>query len=218
MSRKSWAYHTENQPWVLYRANLIIPSGEVTAITGSSGSGKSTIAKLMMGLLEPTNGDILFNGVSMRDLGPSKVRKVVGCVMQDDVLFQGTLRDNITLFEEENNEDRVQEVAQLACIQDDITSMPMGYRTMVGDMGSSLSGGQKQRIMLARALYRLPSAVLLDEASSHLDSETENRINVGLKSLGLTIVQIAHRIETIDSADHVLALRRDGTTEILRRR
>jgi ATP-binding cassette subfamily B protein RaxB len=209
--------YAENQPWVLNRANLVVPSGKMTAITGPSGCGKSTIAKLMMGLLEPINGDILFNGVSIRDIGPTKVRRVFGCVMQDDILFQGTLRDNITLFEEKDGQDRVHEVARLACIQDDIIRMPMGYRTMVGDMGSSLSGGQRQRMMLARALYRLPSAVILDEAGSHLDSETENRINMGLKSLGLTIVQIAHRRETVDSADHVLALKRDGTIEAMRR-
>ncbi|MDT9580885.1 peptidase domain-containing ABC transporter [Stenotrophomonas indicatrix] len=203
--------YADNQPWVLNNANAIIPAGQMTAITGASGTGKSTIAKLLVGLLTVNSGEILLNGIPLSHLGPTQARRMFGCVMQDDALFQGSLAENIALFQEGAPQQQIEHSAQAACIHDDISRMPMGYRTSVGDMGSTLSGGQRQRIMLARALYQQPQALLLDEATSHLDAETEQSINAHLKQMSLTVIQIAHRFETIDAADCVLRVHPDGS-------
>ncbi|WP_426788025.1 peptidase domain-containing ABC transporter [Xanthomonas campestris] len=207
--------YSDNQPWILYDASLLIPAASTTAICGPSGSGKSTLAKLLLGLAEAQQGDVLFNGRTIREMGPSEVRAQLACVMQDDVLFQGNLGENISFFDEKPNQSMIEEVASLSCIHGDISCMPMGYRTMVGDMGSSLSGGQKQRILLARALYRNPKALLLDEASSHLDQERETSIIRNLRSLKMTVIQIAHRKETLDSADRIFLVQ-DGKIRSLR--
>jgi ATP-binding cassette subfamily B protein RaxB len=203
--------YADNQPWVLNNANAIIPAGQMTAITGASGTGKSTIAKLLVGLLTVNSGEILLNGIPLSHLGPTQARRMFGCVMQDDALFQGSLAENIALFQEGAPQQQIEHSAQAACIHDDISRMPMGYRTSVGDMGSTLSGGQRQRIMLARALYQQPQALLLDEATSHLDAETEQSINAHLKQMSLTVIQIAHRFETIDAADCLLRVHPDGS-------
>ncbi|MEV5456594.1 ATP-binding cassette domain-containing protein, partial [Streptomyces sp. NPDC052535] len=201
----------DNQPWVLNNASAIIPAGQMTAITGASGTGKSTIAKLLVGLLTVNSGEILLNGIPLSHLGPTRARRMFGCVMQDDALFHGSLAENIALFQEGAPQQQIEHSAQAACIHDDISRMPMGYRTSVGDMGSTLSGGQRQRIMLARALYQQPQALLLDEATSHLDAETEQSINAHLKQMSLTVIQIAHRFETIDAADCLLRVHPDGS-------
>lgn len=203
--------YADNQPWVLNNANATIPAGQMTAITGASGTGKSTIAKLLVGLLTVNSGEILLNGIPLSHLGPTRARRMFGCVMQDDALFQGSLAENIALFQEGAPQQQIEHSAQAACIHDDISRMPMGYRTSVGDMGSTLSGGQRQRIMLARALYQQPQALLLDEATSHLDAETEQSINAHLKQMSLTVIQIAHRFETIDAADCLLRVHPDGS-------
>jgi len=203
--------YADNQPWVLNNANAIIPAGQMTAITGASGTGKSTIAKLLVGLLTVNSGEILLNGIPLSHLGPTQARRMFGCVMQDDALFQGSLAENIALFQEGAPQQQIEHSAQAACIHDDISRMPMGYRTSVGDMGSTLSGGQRQRIMLARAIYQQPQALLLDEATSHLDAETEQSINAHLKQMSLTVIQIAHRFETIEAADCLLRVHPDGS-------
>ncbi|KAG0947739.1 hypothetical protein G6F31_014157 [Rhizopus arrhizus] len=186
----------------------------MTAITGASGTGKSTIAKLLVGLLTVNSGEILLNGIPLSHLGPTQARRMFGCVMQDDALFHGSLAENIALFQEGAQQQQIEHSAQAACIHDDISRMPMGYRTSVGDMGSTLSGGQRQRIMLARALYQQPQALLLDEATSHLDAETEQSINAHLRQMSLTVIQIAHRFETIDAADCLLRVHPDGSRTI----
>ena len=127
--------------------------------------------------------------------------------MQDDALLSGSILDNISFFDEEIELDKVYQVAQLACIHETIRQLPMGYETLVGDMGSTLSGGQKQRILLARALYKKPKLLFLDEATSHLDEDNERRINQALASLNITQIIIAHRQETINMADRVIDLR-----------
>lgn len=203
--------YADNQPWVLNNASAIIPAGQMTAITGASGTGKSTIAKLLVGLLTVNSGEILLNGIPLSHLGPTRARRMFGCVMQDDALFHGSLAENIALFQEGAPQQQIEHSAQAACIHDDISRMPMGYRTSVGDMGSTLSGGQRQRIMLARALYQQPQALLLDEATSHLDAETEQSINAHLRQMSLTVIQIAHRFETIDAADCLLRVHPDGS-------
>src|SRR5690606_32013219 len=142
--------------------------GESVAITGPSGCGKTTLMRIMLGLLRPTNGRVLIDGLDINRNG-RPIRNAVTSVMQDDHLFAGSIAQNISFFDEQPSRDRIFQSAALAAIHDEIIAMPMGYETLVGDMGTSLSGGQKQRILLARALYQQPKLLFLDEATSHLD-------------------------------------------------
>jgi len=199
--------HNEYDPNILEDISFSVPAGESVAIVGASGSGKSTLAHLMLGILTPTAGTISLAGVPVHKMGASRLRRAMGAVMQDDTLFAGSLADNVSLFDTKADAEWVRECARLACIADDIEAMPMGYHTLVGDMGSVLSGGQKQRILLARALYKRPSILLLDEATSHLDVENEQRVNDAIRSLRMTRVMIAHRPQTIASADRVIEIR-----------
>ncbi|AQT61950.1 peptidase domain-containing ABC transporter [Cellvibrio sp. PSBB023] len=176
-----------------------IHPGESVAIVGPSGCGKTTLLKCLMGLLEPTSGEILVDGKPLKKI--KHYRSQIAGVMQDDQLVSGSLKDNITLFEAESNWNKIYEATSKACIHDEILKLPMDYQTLVGDMGSSLSGGQKQRIVLARALYRQPRILFLDEATSHLDIQNESLVNKYVKQLAITRVIVAHRPETIESAD-----------------
>ena len=134
------------------------------------------------------------------------LRELVGTVLQDDVLFAGSLSDNISFFDPQPDMPWLLQCAQMAAIHDDIQAMPMGYNTLVGDMGTVLSGGQKQRVMLARALYKKPRILFLDEATSHLDVHCEQRVNAAIRALRITRIMVAHRPETIASADRVIVL------------
>ena len=198
--------YAEGEPWVLKDLNLTIEANESVAIIGPSGCGKSTLLKLLLGLLTPTEGEVLVGGVPIKRLGLSNYRRLIGAVLQEDVLMAGSIAENITFFAAEHDEERLEASAKIAAMHDEITFMPMGYQTLVGDMGSSLSGGQKQRILLARALYRKPKLLILDEATSHLDIFNEHRIVETLASMKLTRIVVAHRRETIDGADRVIAL------------
>ena len=193
-------------PWVLRHVNIEIRAGEHVAIVGATGCGKSTLAKIVLGLLEPTEGAVRVNGVPLGRLGVSNWRRQVGAVMQDDQLFSASLQDNIAGFDESIDLKRVQGAASVAAIHAEILAMPMGYHTLVGDMGSSLSGGQKQRILLARALYRQPGLLLLDEATSHLDVPKEKEVIEAIGKLQMTRIAIAHRPETIAMAMRVIEL------------
>ena len=194
---------------ILSGANAEIAPGEFVALAAPSGAGKSTLLRLILGLYFPTEGKVLYDGLPANKWGLSNLRKNMGVVMQDDTLLAGSIAENICLFDERPDQGRIEEAARLACIHDDIEHMPMGYRSLVGDMGSSLSGGQQQRIMLARALYRQPTLLVLDEGTSQLDVNTERRINAALKELSITRIVAAHRPETIAAADRVLTLQ-DG--------
>lgn len=198
--------YADGEPWVLKDCSFTIESGESVAIIGASGCGKTTLVKLMLGLLEPTEGSIHIGGYDLRKVGPRNVRSIVGAVMQDDQLFAGSIADNISFFDQDFDQDRVEAAARLAAVHDEIAVMPMGYHSLIGDMGSSLSGGQKQRVILARALYRDPKLLFLDEATSHLDVMNEQAVNAAVKRLELTKVIVAHRPETIASADRVLVM------------
>ncbi|EQD60507.1 ABC transporter-like domain protein [mine drainage metagenome] len=175
--------YADGEPWVLEHFNLTVESGESVAVAAPSGAGKSTLAKLILGLLEPTEGEIRFGGIDIRKLGLAHYRSLMGVVMQDDQLFAGSIADNISLFDPEATPQGVAAAAHLAGIHEEIAALPMGYQTLVGDMGSSLSGGQRQRVLLARALYRKPKFLLLDEATSHLDVAREREINTLIKRL-----------------------------------
>lgn len=193
--------YSDGEPWVLRNCSFKVESGRSIAITGVSGSGKTTLAKIMLGLLKPSEGEVIFGGQKIDDMGHGRFRGLVGAVMQEDQLFAGTIGDNISFGDQDSTDERIREAATLAAVSDDIEAMPMGYRTLVGDMGSSLSGGQKQRVILARALYHRPRLLVLDEATSHLDLECERRVNAAVKMSSMTRVVIAHRLETIQSAD-----------------
>ena len=180
--------------------NLEVASGQLCALVGPSGGGKTTLMKLMLGLLEPTEGEVLIDGLPLGTFGARAFRDHVGVVMQDDQLLSGSIADNICFFDHALDHAHMQHCARLACVHDDIMRMPMSYDSLIGDMGSSLSGGQRQRILLARALYRRPRLLFMDEGTSHLDTMIETRVNTAIRGLGLTRIIIAHRPETIASA------------------
>jgi ATP-binding cassette subfamily B protein RaxB len=198
--------YSDTDAWLLQNINLRVEPGECIAITGRSGAGKSTLIKLISALLRPQLGEVLLGGQPISRVHAGSLRRRIAFVMQEDTLFSGTISENIHFFDEAPNLERIRECASLACIHDDIAAMPMGYETLVGDMGASVSGGQKQRLLLARALYRKPSILVLDEATSHLDLDTEQRIAQTLRTLQLTRIMIAHRPQTIAIADRVLNL------------
>ena len=198
--------YAEGEPWVLQACSFTVEEGESVAIVGPSGCGKTTLVKLLLGLLKPTQGTIAVGGHDIAKLGPHNYRQMVGAVMQDDQLFAGSVAENIAFGEEGFDSERIEAAARLAAVHDEITAMPMGYHSLIGDMGTTLSGGQKQRVILARALYRLPRILFLDEATSHLDVERERLVNEAVRQLKLTKVIIAHRPETIASADRVLVM------------
>ena len=198
--------YADGEPWVLKDLDLDIAEGESVAIVGPSGCGKTTLVKLLLGILKPVEGELRVGGQPMAQLGVVNFRRYVGAVMQDDQLFAGSLIDNIALGDERFDLVRVEAAARLAAVHDDIQRMPMGYHTLIGDMGTALSGGQKQRVILARALYRKPRSLVLDEATSQLDVERERLVNDAVKRLKLTRIIIAHRPETIASADRVLVM------------
>jgi len=200
--------YAQGESWVLHKCSFRITPGECVAIVGPSDCGKTTLAKLVLGLLEPEEGEVLFGGVDIRKLGLSVYRNQVAAVMQENQLFSGTLAENIAFSEPRIRQSRIEAAARMAAVHEDIMAMPMGYQTLVGDMGSSLSSGQKQRVMLARALYRRPKVLVLDEATSHLDGETERAVNKAVSRLRLTRILIAHREQTIAMADRVIRLER----------
>ncbi|HEY1394550.1 peptidase domain-containing ABC transporter [Roseateles sp.] len=203
-----------HEPWILRHADLIVPAGRSIAITGPSGAGKTTLMKLLLGLLEPVEGEVRYGGQPMRQLGLKNVRGRIGTVMQEDVLLTGSLADNIAFFDAQPDPERVRVCAMLAQVHEDIVGMPMGYQTLVGDLGSGLSGGQKQRLLLARALYRGPKVLALDEATSHLDVARERAVTANLAELPLTRLMIAHRPDTIAGAERVVVLERGMLREL----
>ncbi|MDM5176503.1 peptidase domain-containing ABC transporter [Massilia sp. DJPM01] len=206
--------YADGEPWILDGVNLHIPAGQSIALVGPSGCGKTTMCKILLGLLAPTEGEVMIDGIPIQQLGLPAYRQLVGTVMQDDVLLAGSIIDNISFFDSKCEYADVQRCARLAAVHDEIVSMPMGYQTLVGDMGSSLSGGQKQRILLARALYKSPKVLALDEATSHLDIQNEQLVNAALSAMALTRIMVAHRPETIDSADRVVGLSAGKVVEL----
>ena len=198
--------YSEFEPEVLSGIDLDIEPGEFVAISAASGAGKSTLLRLVVGLYRPTAGQVLIDGLDIGKAGIRPVRKHVGVVMQDDTLLAGTIEDNISYFDPQPDSNRVRWAAEVAAVHDDIQAMAMGYNTLVGDMGTTLSGGQQQRIVLARALYRRPSILVMDEGTSALDPATERRVNSALKALRMTRIIAAHRPETLAAADRVVAI------------
>ncbi|MES2101652.1 MAG: peptidase domain-containing ABC transporter, partial [Pseudomonadota bacterium] len=208
--------YAESEPQVLRGLSLQIEPGESVAIVGPSGCGKTTLLKLMLGVHAPQAGEIRVGGVPLARLGMRAWRDMIGTVMQDDQLFAGSITDNISFFDPQADPAWVAECARIAAVVDDIEAMPMGFHTLIGDMGGSISGGQRQRILLARALYKRPKILFLDEATSALDVEREREVNQAIKQLDLTRIIVAHRPETIASASRVIVLHDGKVSQDLR--
>ncbi|MCO7912248.1 colicin V export peptidase/ABC transporter CvaB [Escherichia coli] len=201
----SYRYDSQSAP-IFSALSLSVAPGESVAITGASGAGKTTLMKVLCGLFEPDSGRVLINGIDIRQMGINNYHRMIACVMQDDRLFSGSIRENICGFAEEMDEEWMVECARASHIHDVIMNMPMGYETLIGELGEGLSGGQKQRIFIARALYRKPGILFMDEATSALDSESEHFVNVAIKNMNITRVIIAHRETTLRTVDRVISI------------
>lgn len=204
--KKLTFHYSKTERPVIKDLDLDVEAGEYVAIVGASGCGKSTLLKLLTGVYRPTNGKILFDSIDVSSGFPKSVKKRMAVITQDDQLLNGTIAQNISSFERDVDMSAVYTAAYLANIHEEILTMPMGYGTLVGDLGSSFSGGQKQRLIIARALYKKPKILILDEATSHLDVDNELSINSQLKGMNITRIVVAHRKETIDSADRIIDL------------
>lgn len=215
--------YSEGTPDILDGFSLNIPAGQSIAIAGASGGGKTTLVNVLLGVYKPQRGSIRIDGMPLEQMGLSQWRAQVATVMQDDVLFAGSIADNISFFDPTLDVEWLENCAEMAAIHDDIYKMPMAYQTLVGDMGSTLSGGQKQRVLLARALYRRPRVLILDEATSHLDIARESDVNHAIASMPLTRIVVAHREQTLASVDRVVEIEngrilRDETAEQFKQR
>jgi len=192
-------------PWVLRDVSLTVPAGQKIAFVGRSGSGKSTLARILVGLYPPTEGDLRYDGVAAAVHDPAALRGAFGVVTQDPALFTGTIRENITLGCPDAPMEQVEEAARQACVHEDIARLPMRYETMLSE-GDGLSGGQRQRVALARGLLTGPKILILDEATSHLDTGTEAAIEHNLNQLAQTRIVVAHRLSTVRNADMIFVL------------
>ncbi|WP_214409116.1 peptidase domain-containing ABC transporter [Sphaerisporangium fuscum] len=200
-------YQADAEP-VVKDLTFSVPAGSKLGIVGRTGSGKSTIALLVLGLLRPTGGTVRHDGHPLDELDVHDLRSRCGAVLQDLTLFNGTIKDNLTLGREDATDAEVVRAASIAGLHDDVVAMPMGYQTLVGEAGAALSAGQRQRVALARALVHRPRLLILDEATSHLDPETERRVDAALSGLEVTRIVISHRLSAIRDADRILVLDR----------
>ncbi len=205
-----------SDPWILDGIDLSIAPGESVAVVGPSGCGKTTLLRLLATLLEPGGGEIVADGRVLTESAVGQFRATIGVVLQDDQLFAGSIGDNISFFADSPSQPRIIDCARQAAVLDDVQAMPMGFHTLIGDMGTVLSGGQKQRILIARALYRQPALLLLDEATSHLDVAREKSVNAAIGALPMTRILVAHRRETILSADRIIVLDKGRVAQDLR--
>lgn len=208
--------YSPHDPWVLRNINFTINAGESVAIIGPSGGGKTTLLKILMGLYPPTGGEVKVDHRHLATLSLRGFRERLGVVMQDDQLLSGTIADNVAFFDAQIDMDRVEAACRTACIDEEIQAKPMGYHSLIGDMGSILSGGQKQRVLLARALYKQPAMLVMDEGTANLDPELELAIMRNLSALRLTRIMVAHREGVVASADRILRIEQGGVTEVTR--
>jgi ATP-binding cassette, subfamily B, bacterial CvaB/MchF/RaxB len=206
--------YSENNPILFENVNLTLEKEETVAIIGPSGCGKSTLIKILSSLFEPSFGQIIMHGLTIDKIGLRHYRSRIGAVLQDDGLLTGTIADNICFFDPQPDQQSIEHAAELAAIHRDISSMPMQYNTLVGNLGAALSGGQIQRILIARALYKKPELLFMDEATSHLDIEAEKFVNNSIRQLKMGRIIVAHRPETIKLADRIFQLTTQGVLQI----
>jgi ATP-binding cassette subfamily B protein RaxB len=204
--RDVWFRYADGEPWVLKGINLRITPGDSIVILGLSGEGKTTLIKLILGLLTPNQGEILVEDINLRQLDMSQYRSFIGTVMQDDQLFAGSILENVAFFDPNLDIEWVIDCLQQAGLYKEVLSMPMGLQTLVGDMGTTLSGGQKQRLLVARAIYKRPQIMILDEATSHLDKENQKHVHRALKNAAQIHISITHRLELVTPSDLVYIL------------
>jgi HlyB family type I secretion system ABC transporter len=212
----SFKYGGPESPDILRNITLDLAPGRMVALVGRSGCGKTTLIKLIAGLLEPTEGTILFDNVDLKTLNYRDVRRHIGIVLQENHMFNETIARNISFGDPEPDLDKVLAAANIAAAHDFIMRLPLGYETKIGESGLSLSGGQKQRIAIARALYNNPPVLIFDEATSALDTESERAIqdNLGRLMTGRTTIVIAHRLSTIREAHSIVVLEKGSVAEI----
>ena len=206
--------YSDFEPPVIKNLSLTIPAGTSIAITGKSGEGKTTLLKLILGLFQPSEGQILVGNQDIWTTGIESYRSAIAAIMQEDELLTGTILENIAFFAPNIDIEWAKQCAKAAHIDQDIEQMPMAYNTHIGNMGGALSGGQKQRIYIARALYLKPQILFMDEATSHLDHETEIKINKTIKQMKVTRIIIAHRKETINAAERIYLMKNGRLEEI----
>ncbi|EGM78807.1 ABC-type bacteriocin/lantibiotic exporter with N-terminal double-glycine peptidase domain protein [Rheinheimera sp. A13L] len=205
---------TAQDPWLFHQLSFRLSPGESVAIVGPSGCGKTSLLKIMLGLATAQQGKVLIDGMELSSFGLQHYRSQIAAVMQNDQLLSGSVMDNISFFSPKPDVQHLMHCAELAAIHQDIIAMPMGYNTLIGDMGSALSGGQKQRLLIARALYHKPRVLLLDEATSHLDLALEVRVNQAIRQLQIARIIVAHRPDSILTADRILLLQQGQLTDI----
>jgi ATP-binding cassette subfamily B protein len=207
-------YGGPEAPPIIDGISFTAPAGSVVAIVGRSGSGKTTLVRCLAGLVDTTEGNILFDGIDLRRLRHRDLRRMIGFVLQESHIFDGTILENIA-FGDEPDLERAMRAAKTAAAHDFIMGLPLGYETRVGETGVLLSGGQRQRIIISRAIYRNPPIVIFDEATSALDSESERAIQESLEQrfVGTTLFVIAHRLSTVRNADQILVLDRGRIVE-----
>ncbi|MDE1174093.1 MAG: peptidase domain-containing ABC transporter [Parvibaculaceae bacterium] len=204
--RKCSFRYSESDPYIFTNMNLVVSAGEYVVLAGPSGCGKTTLLKMMMGLLLPEEGNVHVDDMPLRQYGLANYRAHVAAVMQEDHLMSGSIARNIACFDSEMDFGRISECAKAANLHEEIMQMPMGYESLIGDMGTILSGGQRQRLLIARALYRRPAILFLDEGTANLDLESERRISQTLQAMQITRIGVAHRPEMIRSADRVISM------------
>lgn len=204
--------HSEGAPWLLRGVGFRVERGQFIAIMGPSGAGKTTLVKILLGVIDGAGGAVEIDGVNIKNVGKVTYREMLGVVMQDSDVFTGSIAENISMFDTGAPLERVVHVAKIALLDDDIRKMPLGYNTNLGSIDNHLSAGQKQRLLIARALYKSPKILIFDEATCHIDIETEKRIYQNLRELQITLIAVTHRIATLHEVDQVLHLR-DGKLE-----
>ena len=211
LNNVSFQYEGPKSPFVLENVNCHISAGKITAVVGSSGSGKTSLLKLLLKFYDPTNGDIFINGDNAMSLSPKSIRENCGVVMQDGYIFSDTIGRNIAAEDGDIDMKKLKHAVKVANLESYITKLPLGFNTKIGSSGSGISGGQKQRILIARAVYKNPQFIFFDEATSALDAKNEKIIHENLQLFfrGKTVLIIAHRLSTVKNADQIIVLK-DG--------
>jgi ATP-binding cassette subfamily B protein len=201
-------YGGEDDPYILSNINFKVLPGQTVAIVGRSGSGKTTLVRMLARFYDVTEGKIAIDGHDIKNINLSHLRRLIGFVLQENFIFNGTIRENISMGDPEETMEKITEAAKLANAHDFISNLTLGYETKVGESGLQLSGGQKQRIAIARVLYSNPQIIIFDEATSSLDTESEQAIQKNLNAIlkDRTAIIIAHRLSTVRNADSIIVL------------